>query len=63
MNDTWLSVLSDLFINLAAGWFGAVLIVPNFIKTKSSKNIAVLTADLIFGILCLVIGYFFRNAI
>jgi hypothetical protein len=26
----WLKALSGLFINLSAGWFAAVVIVPNF---------------------------------
>ncbi|MEK7090937.1 MAG: hypothetical protein AAB887_00335 [Patescibacteria group bacterium] len=49
-------VLSDLFVNLAAGWFGAVFIVPNFSQLGLPANWLVLTIDIVLGILSLVLA-------
>jgi len=51
-----LDVLSQLFINLAAGWFGVVLIIPGVTKLDSFNDFFWLTKNLIFGILSLLIA-------
>ena len=51
-----LGAISDLLINLSAGWFASVLIVPNFTHIRSSFNILILIADVIWGIVCLVVA-------
>lgn len=56
----WSSILSDLFINLSAGWFGVVIIVPNFSEEKGRKKYIVLTADILFGIVCLLLAYLLK---
>ena len=50
----WLIGVSDLFINLSAGWFGAVFIIPVFSNSSLIYNLPILTGDLIMGILFLV---------
>ncbi|MBI5356603.1 hypothetical protein HZB78_03245 [Candidatus Collierbacteria bacterium] len=50
----WLEGIADLLINLTAGWFGAIFIVPNFSGLPYPLNILVLTQDLIVGIVTLI---------
>ena len=52
--NLWLNGVSDLFINLSAGWFGAVFIVPVFSDSSLIFSLPVLTGDFIMGILFLV---------
>ena len=47
-------------VYLAAGWLGAVLIVPNFSKEKGIRRLFMLTMDIIFAIFCVVGAYLFR---
>ena len=56
-----LIVLSELFVNLAAGWFGAVFIVPNFSGLKLPFNLFVLTMDILLGIFSLVVAFKLRK--
>lgn len=60
-DKAWFSIVSDLLINLSAGWFGAVLIVPNFSEKKGIKRVMVLTTDILFATVCLVGAYILRN--
>ena len=55
------SVLADFFINLAAGWFGALIIVPNFAGINWPYNIFILTADVLAAIFSLVIAIKLRK--
>ena len=57
----WFSIASDLLINLSAGWFGAVLIVPNFSQKRGIKKVMVLTTDVLFATVCLVGAYILRS--
>jgi len=33
-DSAWFTVISDLFVNLSAGWLGVAFIVPNFSAKK-----------------------------
>jgi hypothetical protein len=57
----WFLLFSELFVNLAAGWFGAVLIVPNFSGIETPFNLAILTGDVLAGIFSLLIAFKFRK--
>lgn len=60
LNSTLLSVLSDLFVNLSAGWFGAAFIVP--VTSKISKlKVWLLIINIGFGIMALVISVILRS--
>ncbi len=37
-NLAWLKVLSALAVNLAAGWFGAAFIAPNFVSLNNLEG-------------------------
>ena len=52
----WLEAIADLLINLAAGWFGTVLIVPNFSGVEYPDNLKILTTDIVLGIVSLIIA-------
>ena len=54
-------VLSDLFVNLAAGWLGIVFIVPNFSKVSGRRKWFVLMTDLLFAIVCFELALIFRK--
>lgn len=52
ITNGFLKVSAGVLTNLAAGWFGAVLIFPQVIEFKSpSEILVVLTYSLCFGIL------------
>lgn len=62
MSDpAWSSIISELFIDLAAGWFGAVFIVPNFSEKRGLEKIIVLTLNIILGIVCLEFAFLARK--
>ena len=56
-----LTISSELFVNLSAGWFGAILIVPNFASRESPYNLAILTGDILAGISSLVVAFRLRK--
>lgn len=53
-DEEWLGAIADLFINMSAGWFGAILIVPNFGGPEYPDNLKILTADAVLAIVSLV---------
>lgn len=55
-----LKALSGLSINLSAGWFGAILIVPNFSPIKTSADFLTLIYDFIFGTIFLGLTVWFE---
>jgi len=57
----WFSVISDLFINLAAGWFGAVIVVPITSQQSEKVKLGLLTTNLLLAILSLVIAFKFKE--
>lgn len=52
-----LRILSGLFTNLAAGWFGAMIIAPNFSDVSSFRGVFVLLFDGLAAIVSLVIAF------
>ena len=58
----WFGAISDLFINLSAGWFGAAIIAFTAVKkTKFTPWGLILNIGL--GIFGLLMGVFFRSLI
>lgn len=53
--SVWFQGLSDVFLNLSAGWFGAALILPMTIKSPKTNKILLL-GNILCGILAYVIG-------
>ncbi|MEK7617105.1 MAG: hypothetical protein AAB414_03550 [Patescibacteria group bacterium] len=58
MDPYWFVIISNLFINLSAGWFAAALIIPATSKRTVKLNFWLFTVDILFGILCLVVAFY-----
>lgn len=52
----WREAIADLLINLSAGWFGSILILPNSTRITSFQNVLVLTENFILGIFSLMMA-------
>lgn len=63
MDPVLLAILSDLSVNLTAGWLGAILIVSPFLKRIGKLNLRILTANLLLAIVFLGIAYLLRKAV
>lgn len=57
MDSTFLQTMADLFINLSAGWFGIAFIAPK----SQPVRIRLLTVNIVYGIVCLVIAFMLRE--
>ena len=51
-----LNIFSQLFTNLAAGWFGVVLIIPGITKLETFSDFLWSTKNLLLGILSLMVA-------
>lgn len=61
MSSGWNQILSEFLINIAAGWFGAIFIVPIYSKTKIKVKLSLLIVNLVFVIFSLWLAYLIRN--
>lgn len=52
----WLRSLSGICQNMSVALFGLAFITPNFTTLNNPENILVLTLDILFGMLFLVIS-------
>lgn len=57
-----LSILSELFVNLSAGYFGVAFITPSFSRKRKWARIGVLFNYVVYGMLLLVMAFVFRKA-
>jgi hypothetical protein len=53
--SAWLTAFSGLSVNLASGWFGAILILPNFSPVQTLADFWVLLYNVVFGSIFLII--------
>ena len=63
INTNLIQILSDLFINLAAGWLGVAIIVPLQKKDNKDYDWVALIINLGFSIVSLVISYYLVKSI
>jgi len=61
IDPVFLLAVSDLLINLSAGWFATVLILPNLAEIHSLSNWFILTGNILAGIVSLYLGYKLRK--
>ncbi len=55
LTNGFLKVSAGVLANLAAGWFGSLLILPEFTKLKSpNETLLILTYSVCFGILSML---------
>lgn len=60
--NNWPNIISDLFVNLAAGWIGAIIITPNYSKAKKFIKIVLLIVDIFAVILCLWLANYLKTS-
>jgi len=53
----FIKTASSISSNLAAGWFGLVFVVPNFVPFQGFREASLLTTDLLSGIVFLLASY------
>lgn len=63
INPVLRSIIGDLFVNLSAGWIGAIIITPNFSDSKGVKKWVVLTGNMLGVIVSLLIAFSLRSAV
>lgn len=56
LSRPWLKVLSALFVNLSAGWYGVVFLTPELIELSNEIIWVVLIRDLFLGTLFLIVA-------
>ena len=61
MDKIFFQAISDLCINLSAGWFGAAFIVPNAVGKRGKVKFWILTVDIFLGIIFLVLSVQLRK--
>jgi len=49
-------ILSGLFVNLAATWFAAAVLTPNFIPIDELADFLILTYDIFGGIMFVIVA-------
>lgn len=52
-----LLTISDIMVNLSAGWFGAAFIVPVFSDKPLNLNFWILIVNLFFGTVFMLLAY------
>jgi len=60
IDPTLLNIFSDLCINLSAGWFGSIVILPTVLKRPKVKW-WILTGNIAAAILAIVVAYLLRR--
>jgi len=54
--SAWPEIISELLVNLAAGWIGVVVAVPAIIPLQTMAGLVFLTANLLLGIVSLLMA-------
>ena len=57
----WFQIISELFVNLAAGWFGVVFIQPYLESIRTPEDILWLLFKTLSGIISLFIAKYLRE--
>lgn len=61
--NVWFEILSDLFVNLAAGWLGVVVVILPVTRLKRKIDWFGLTMNIVLATVSLVIAYKLRQNI
>lgn len=61
VSGLWLEVVSELCVNLSAGWIGAAVVIPVTSKLDRKINLGVLTMNLTAAIVFLVLAFELRR--
>lgn len=57
IDPVFLNVISDLFINLSAGWIGAAVVLPSQLMKQKRKKWWSLSVNIVCAILSIVAAY------
>lgn len=57
----WAQIISELCVNLSAGWIGAAVVIPVTSKLDRRVNLGVLTVNLALAIVFLVAAFELRS--
>ncbi|TSC85440.1 MAG: hypothetical protein G01um101416_868 [Microgenomates group bacterium Gr01-1014_16] len=61
MGKIWLEIFSDLFVNLSAGWVGAIFVsIISPVRMSKKKRVKLLTVNAVSIILSLALAYWLR---
>ncbi len=61
IDKEWFYLVSEICVNLSAGWIGAILIIPNFADAPFPRNVLTLTADFVLAIVSLIVAFYLRK--
>lgn len=53
--------LAGLFVNMAAAWYGVIVVSPNFLPVKGFKEVLFLISDFVLGTICLWLSFRFER--
>lgn len=56
LSPLWFEIISELLVNLSAGWFAVVLAFPLAFRPLPPNYLVLLTANLAAGIMALVVA-------
>lgn len=60
VDPIFLAAIGDVFLNLAAGWFGATIIIPGTYPRGERAEIIFIIANVLAGVASLARGYQLR---
>ena len=62
LSKSRLGIIAELFTNLSAGWFGAIVIFPNLFNYRNNIELILsLTLNFSLGILSLLLAFYFKE--
>lgn len=62
VDPVWWATISDLLVNLSAGWFGAIVVLPIVFPFHKKVNVSLLIFDAAVGIVSLLFAVQLRRA-
>jgi hypothetical protein len=61
IDPVWAQIISELCVNLSAGWIGAAVVIPVTSKLDKKINLGLLTMNLAAGIVFLTVAFELRR--
>lgn len=62
VKSNFLTTLSDLFVNLSAGWFGSILILPSFWQSSNiDTNAIMVLLNLLYGTTAFFLSWLIKD--
>lgn len=61
LDPLWSQIFSDLFVNLSAGWWATVVILPATTKPPKKLSAVALTGNILSAMLSLILAFIFKK--